>query len=253
MLDKDLQDYGLSDKEAKVYLAALELGQATVQQIAVKADVNRATTYVAIETLVNIGLMSSFYQGKKQFFVATSPERLLELVDTEKARLETRREKLVKIMPQLDSINNRKDNKPVVKYYEGKAGINAMNDEFMNTEASIMKMAYSVDAVRNFFSENERQDQIKKRKNKHIINQVIYTYEQGSRKDDDMSTRRQVPFAKFPISADITVAGSKIRLANLKNKIGGIIIEDKEIAESLAAILDLAWEASEKYENEKER
>ena len=43
-LDKELQKIGLSEKEAKVYLAALELGQASVQNIARKAEVNRATT-----------------------------------------------------------------------------------------------------------------------------------------------------------------------------------------------------------------
>ncbi|MDZ4385041.1 MAG: helix-turn-helix domain-containing protein, partial [Candidatus Moranbacteria bacterium] len=76
MLEKDLQEIGLNEKEARVYLSALELGQSTVQDIAKKALVNRATTYFVIESLMKSGLMSSFQKGKKQYFVAADPDRL---------------------------------------------------------------------------------------------------------------------------------------------------------------------------------
>ena len=51
MYEKELQDLGLSEKEAKVYLTALEMGAETAQNIAKKANVNRATTYVQIDSL----------------------------------------------------------------------------------------------------------------------------------------------------------------------------------------------------------
>ena len=41
----------LSEKEAAVYLAALQLGWVPVQDIAKLSKVNRATTYVMIESL----------------------------------------------------------------------------------------------------------------------------------------------------------------------------------------------------------
>lgn len=41
MLERVLEKFGLSEKEAKIYLATLELGQATVQQIAKKAGLVR--------------------------------------------------------------------------------------------------------------------------------------------------------------------------------------------------------------------
>jgi hypothetical protein len=56
-----------------------------------------------------------------------------------------------------------------------------------------------------------------------------------------------VPFDKFPISCDIAVYGNKARFASLTNRLVGVIIEDEEIARSMRAILDLAWEAAEKY------
>ena len=68
MLERELMEIGLNEKEVKVYLASLELGQSAVQAIANKSGVNRATTYFVIEGLTTKGLISSFHQGKKQFF-----------------------------------------------------------------------------------------------------------------------------------------------------------------------------------------
>ncbi|MEY4744239.1 MAG: hypothetical protein RL272_184, partial [Candidatus Parcubacteria bacterium] len=68
-LAKELQKIGLSENEAKVYLAGLELGPSTAQMMAAKATVSRPTTYIMIESLIKRGLMSSFQKGKKRYFV----------------------------------------------------------------------------------------------------------------------------------------------------------------------------------------
>ena len=71
----ELTHLGLGEKEALVYLAALELGPAPVQDISHKAKVNRATTYVMIESLSTRGLISTFVKGKKRYYSAESPDR----------------------------------------------------------------------------------------------------------------------------------------------------------------------------------
>lgn len=73
MYEKELQNLGLSEKEAKVYTTSLELGPDTVQNIAKESGINRATTYVQIGTLKEKGLISEFEKGKKTYFVAESP------------------------------------------------------------------------------------------------------------------------------------------------------------------------------------
>ena len=80
----ELQKIGLSHKEAKVYLANLELGQSSVQNIAKKASVNRATTYVILNSLIEKGLCSTFMQNKKTFYAASDPEQLETIFETQK-------------------------------------------------------------------------------------------------------------------------------------------------------------------------
>ena len=246
MLDQEIQDIGLSDKEAKVYLAALELGQASAQEIAKKSQVNRATTYVAIESLINLGLMSSLHEGKKQLFSAASPNRLLELIEIEKANIKSKKTKLDQLMPQLQSIYNKKQNKPVVRYYEGKEGLNTLNKEFIELAEGDIKMAYSLDNVKKLFSEEERNKMRNLRINANVRTQVIYSSEDKNLSSDKTGTRFRVDHKKYPLLADIAVYDDKIRLANLTNKIGGVIIEDKDIATTLESILNLAIEAAKK-------
>src|SRR6266702_4120523 len=144
MLEQELIAIGLNEKEAKVYLSALELGQSTVQQIAQKAAVNRATAYFIIDALMQRGLVSSFYKGKKQYFIASDPERLIEILEQKKENIEKKKENLKKLLPQLQSLNNKQGDKPLVRYYEGKEGIASMVDEVLKASTGTVYMAYSV-------------------------------------------------------------------------------------------------------------
>jgi len=248
MLEKELQEIGLNEKEAKVYLASLELGQSTVQDIAKKAGVNRATAYFIIDALMKMGLMSSFHKGKKQYFVAADPDRLVEILEQEKNTIEKRKGNLQKLLPQLQSLT-KQTGKPVVKYYEGKEGIKSMVEEILKASIKeIVSMAYSVDEINKFFSQEEVNKWRIKRMQRNIKTRSIYTYKEGMRESTTDSQRRKVPFEKFPISCDIAVYDNKVRIASFSERLVGVIIEDKEIAKSLKAILDLAWEAAEKYQ-----
>lgn len=248
MLEQELISIGLNEKEAKVYLSSLELGQSTVQNIALKAGINRATTYFIIDGLMQRGLMSSFQKGKKQYFVAADPDRLLEILDQEKEVIEKKKDNIQKLLPQLQSLNNKQQGRPVVKYYEGKEGIAAMVDEFLRTEKTTIHMAYSMDAIKKVFSDKELASWRTKRLDRNIKTKTIYTNKEGALPDIANTTRRIIPFDKFPITCDIAVYDDKVRIASLGERLSGIIIEDKEIAASLRAILDLAWDDAEKYQ-----
>lgn len=77
---KQLMEFGLDDKEAKIYLAILELGGESVLQIAKKAKLNRVSTYEALKSLSKMGLISSFTKGKRVHYGAADPDRLSYLL-----------------------------------------------------------------------------------------------------------------------------------------------------------------------------
>ncbi len=69
-----LQKTKLTDKQARVYLATLQLGKSTLGEIATTAGLKRSITYVIIDTLVAGGYMSvNLGSGRKQYS-ATDPK-----------------------------------------------------------------------------------------------------------------------------------------------------------------------------------
>lgn len=242
MIEKDLQLLGLQEKESKVYLASLELGQATVQKISMKAGIKRPTTYFIIENLMDHGLMSSFYQGKKQYFMAEMPERILDLIAKERKDLEIREEQFKRLLPELQSINNRNKNKPVVKYYEGKEGIFSMTLEHMKSSRNqTFYNVFSRDIVEQIMTPDELKYLRKERVASKLQGKAIYTREEGDLEGVENAEIVRVSSKDFPVSCDIAFYEDKVRIASFKDRLMGVVIEDKEIAQSFRSIFELAW------------
>ena len=185
MRPQDLQNIGLSEKEAAVYLALLELGSDTVQNIAQKAKVNRTTTYVILDALAKKGIVSTMDKGKagkvgtgfngKTHFSAESPEALLRLIRLEEAEVQTRKKELHAMLPQLKGVYNLAENKPVVRFYEGKEGLKAMHDEFLRSPVENIEMIYSRDDVEFALSAEELMQARKDRQQKGKKVRALYT------------------------------------------------------------------------------
>lgn len=253
MLEIDLQKLGLNEKDVKVYLAALELGYSSAQNIAKKAGVNRATTYFIIEGLTKKGLMTEIEKDKKTFFAAEDPSSLGVIIDKKAKEAEEVKNVFKEILPQLESIYNLAAEKPKIRYYEGIDGIRAMRMEFINlssTEKEIVGFI-SLDKLLKYFPKHEQEITIK-RIDKKIKSRILYTNKVGAIENatDEKLLReaRYIPTDKFNFTSDISIYGDRISMIFLKEKLGGVIIESKELADMMRAIFDLAWEGAERYQ-----
>ncbi len=150
----ELKNIGLSDKEARVYLAMLELGPATILEISAKASINRPTTYVEIESLKKMGLVSTQTKGKRQLFMAESPTQLGFIIDREKKTVEQKKEVLSKVLPELTTLFNLAEEKPLVRFFEGKEGLIRMQDEFLKTKNKKIVAIASLDNVLQVFTDH---------------------------------------------------------------------------------------------------
>jgi len=238
---RELVNLGLSEKEAKVYLAALELGKSPVQPIAQKAGVNRATTYVIIESLTKKGLISSYHEGKKQFFCAEEPEKLSLLFRSQEQELKRNKKYLERILPELRSLVVSKSEKPIVRYFEGKEGLRAISEElYLNNTSKHARMIYSYNLLKKIFTDEEILSMRKRRQRKKIKVKAIVNDDANELVSD--SKRVILSSKEFPISSDIGFFASKIRIATQKKPYIGLVIENKEIAKTFQVIFDLAWE-----------
>ena len=115
MFLKELKSSGLSENEAKVYLAALELGETSVYRLAKKSGVKRTTTYLAVESLKEKGLMSGYNRNNVTICYAENPKKITD-------HLEKKKRSLDKIMPELLAFTNLIDKKPKIQTVSASKG-----------------------------------------------------------------------------------------------------------------------------------
>lgn len=181
-LEIELKNLGFSDKEAKVYLALLELGESPVQQISEKAKVNRATTYVVLEALQKRGLVTTVEKDKKVIFAAESPRALTRLLKAQEDELKTKHEEFKKMLPELEAVFNLASEKPTVRFFEGREGVRAVREDILQSRTKQLYNIYSkeyVDQIRALFSAEENMEFLKQEQDLGITIRSVYTSDTG--------------------------------------------------------------------------
>lgn len=245
---------GFSENEARVYHALLELRSATAQQIAQQAGVNRPTTYVQLDRLMKLGLVSSYEKaserknGKsKTYFRAEDPEHLKSILEKEGRKIKERDRALSELLPKLEELFVSSGDRPRVRFFEGIDGIRTMQEEFLKGSGQLVEGITSWDDVLKLDPEHQTTYR-PKRIQKGIKSRVIYTSSRGPilQKEDASSLResRFVPADTFPISADISVSGNRVAFVVLKEKPFGVIVENADVAKTIRTFFKLAWEGT---------
>jgi sugar-specific transcriptional regulator TrmB len=242
MFTKQLEEIGLNEKEAKVYVATLELGQGSAAEIAKKSGVNRATTYFTLENLMKIGLVSASNEEKKQLFVPEDPSQLENILEKQKQIIEQKKVGLKDLIENLNSINSASVKKPIVKYYLGKEGIMRMASSNLSVNESEMYIAYSVDSLKKMLTEEDMLKLREKRIKGNTAAKVLYTYKNNTLPKNESSEVFKINENQYPFFADVAFYDDKIRLTSFEDQIG-IIIENKNIATTLKSIFKLAMQS----------
>ena len=239
-----LRSLGLSDNESKVYLAMLELGPSPVMEIARKAEINRPTAYAQIETLKKKGLVSTQTKGKKQLYIAESPEHLEFVIDRQLSEIKNKKDEFQNILPELLNLYATSGSRPQVRFFEGKEGILRMQEIVLKSNTDEILAVASLDQIFNLFPSHVN-NYSNKRVDKGIRSRLIYTYSKGpTLKDNDEKMLRTSKFVSeemMPLSGDLSIYGDSVAISALTGKISGIIIDHPEIAKSFKSFFELIW------------
>ncbi|HLD78115.1 MAG TPA: helix-turn-helix domain-containing protein, partial [archaeon] len=124
-----LEEAGLTEKEAKLYLALLESGPTTTGPLIKRLGLHKATVYALLERLKERGLVSSVIRGRTQQFQATEPQLLLD-------QQQEREERLKELLPELQKLRSRGRERQSVTVYEGKRATRAALTDFFSKVTS---------------------------------------------------------------------------------------------------------------------
>lgn len=232
---------GLSDKEAKVYLAALKLGSAPAAKIAETAEINRPITYVVLEKLASMGLITIFDKDKVQYFTAEDPQQLFRMAESEKQSLEARVEELKTKLPEFSALYARADRPRVLLYDSTESA-----DDYFYSRIEEGESVYGFTDLDAFGIGKAPQSETDLRLQKNISTSVIYTRDDGPVENaTSIEQKRQAKYVsrgEFPFESIITTAPKSgiIFLKDPKTNTA-IFIENKLLAQSIKAIFDLLW------------
>ncbi|NTW30690.1 MAG: hypothetical protein HGA33_05405 [Candidatus Moranbacteria bacterium] len=240
MLRKELEQAGISENEAKIYLAALELGESNISRIAKKAVIKRTTAYLIVDALRTKGLINTFKKRNKTVFVAEDPRKIQEKMAERKIAIDA-------IMPDLLALSNTLDKKPGIRYFEGSGGIKDLFKDMLKYPGQEVLEWYSEAYVQDFEEEffsgyfTPRRVANKIWVRAILPDNVIIRKLVGQNEKQLRKTKLLDP-EKYDIKIEMNIYGNnKVSIISFQEKIG-LIIESKKIHDSMKNIFELMWE-----------
>lgn len=242
-IQETLEQLGMHEKKAEVYLACLELGAATAYLIAKKVGLKRPTVYDIANQLMREGLLHKSMRGNVKYFSPADPEKLIRI-------LRSKEQAVREAMPELQNLYNSPRTKPLIRYFEGKEGIIEMyEDSLCACRKGDEILAYvGEDVLRHLPS--YAKEYVKHRVEEGIKLRGIYKnnpeiaeYLEKSR--EQLRIARVLDEDKFPVGNETNIYKNKIAITSYGKEMFGMIIESEEIARSQKAIFELAWKGAE--------
>jgi len=247
-LHKKLTDFGLSEKEAKIYLALLELEAATVSEAAKNSGINRSSAYVVLEALRKKGIVGISDDKKVRRYLAASPETLLRSAITSAQKQEEIKSGIESIVPELKALHKGTKHRPIVKVFEGKEGLREVYYHLFSTKAVDLKVYANPGNIFKVFPDfmDHDKERVKRKIKMYAINPA--TKESRELLKQHPPPRAEialVPEEKFKFSSDFAVYDNLVVIASPLQEFG-IIIESKEMASMMRAAFDLSWEEAKR-------
>lgn len=253
LLVKNLQDLGLTDKEAKVYVSLSEIKEATPQQLAVRAGINRATSYVILESLLKRGLVRSAIKQKRLHYILESPSQILNLLEKQKIEIENRINQAKVILPELDMLDKLTSERTNIRFFEGKEGIRLFQKEIAHADPDTIDEIYNLNTALEFFpvSQNDHRRTLYRRKIK-TRSIIVFDSKEPLPRAPKLwqEEKRFLPSDKFPLQAEIVFFNNKALIVSLKDNLIGVIIGNNAIVGGLRLMFELAWQGAEPYKLE---
>lgn len=236
-----LTNIGITDHEAKVYLAALSLGPATVLQIARTSGIKRTTVYTVIDALKHKGFIYHETKGWKQYIRAVHPEKLEDIFDA-------RRETFKKNLPELAALYNLPPHESAITYYEGLSAIKSMYTETLDELKPGDDYFIISDTAQWLSLDKAYGEKIAKRRADMKLNlRLLVKDTPEAKKYMKLDKKYGGPMKLLPkdvsFHSAVTITRHKMILQSLVPPISAIVVQNKSIIELQRQIFLLLWDS----------
>jgi len=234
-LEVPLQEYGLTDKEIKVYLTLLPLGTVNLQEVAKRLDFPRTTVYNTLNYLISKGLVSTIIKKGVNYFSAVDPEKL-------KDKLEEKKKLIESVLPNLKELRGKIKESSSVEIYEGFKGVyTLLCDVFKEKQQTYYFGGYAgALEILKHIPDHARLMRLEKKIPAKIVIAPMDTELFHNPKYKKLTEMRFLESMRdFPCM--ILIYGEKVAIHTVKGDLVGIIISNKEMAEAMKIVFEMYW------------
>ena len=238
-----LHQLGLDEREINIYRALLQLGPASIRDIATAAGINRGTTYETLKLLATKGVVNYFPRGKRRVFQAEQPEQLLQLGERRQQALSQAMEQLrTEVIPELKQ-SQAEFSPGNVRFYEGDDGVELVLRDILDSTGRDPERGYAVISTKTLREHLYRPfpNFTTQREERGIRVRVIAVGEGGD--EAEYAERKWLPAAATAAASYIAIYPPKVAMITLadKNYPVVVIIDSAAIASTQQILFDTLW------------
>lgn len=230
-----LESFGLNEKEIKVYLELLPLGTVKLQEIAKRVGYPRSTVYHTLNYLINKGIVASIIIKGITHYTATDPNKLRDqLIEKEKL--------IDSILPELNNLKKTKKEPSSVEIYEGFKGVHTILADLVRVKQQVYYFGgykKSLGVIKHLPNYVRRMRIEKKIPAKMIYDPVDEPILHTKEYQEVSELRFLKEMEEFPTM--IFIYGEKMAMFSFKTDLIGIIIKNKDFAETMKMIFYSYW------------
>lgn len=235
-----LQNYGFSEKEAKVYLTVLELWTSIASTIARRSEIKRVTVYTILDEMKKKGVATETTKDDVKYYSVISPENLL-------SQLEQKYESFKEKVPEFMALADKFGNKPKIQFFEGLEGMKRMYDDQLSSKTDL-KAFMGRHELNEKLSEYLMNIFIPNRVKNKILAKVILSNSPENKayhkKSDKLVLKESILIADpiFNIADEVLIYDNKVAIAlYTDHDMCGIIIHSHKFFLTIQSIFDLIW------------
>ena len=151
---RDSWENRISDFQAIVYLALLELGKTGVNDIAKECATYRANVYDALERLQDMGFVTYVHEGGKKMYVPVNPNSFPAMLEEPEAKRKEEfnvvKSGVLSLMPAMATKYNDVRGNEKIEIYKGKDGYRAMMREYMRKDIKNSRIFGQFNSMEHF-------------------------------------------------------------------------------------------------------
>ncbi len=237
-----LEDIGLTNAEIRVYLALLELGSSTAGPIIEKSGLQSSVVYNTFQKLLDKGLLSLVKEGKRTHYQASNPQNIVSYINEKKERFES-------LLPELLLKQSLAKHKPSTVLFHGIRGVKEMLLELLDaggtehhTFGSSIKSLMISDAWWVAYHKRRAQKGISA---KLVFNNSLKKWDAAKKYNHERIEVRYHKAGFEPLTETI-IRNDRVGIIIWTDEPIGIMIHNKEAADSYDKYWKILWDAAEK-------